>query len=44
MPQLTKSYFDEIDRLGADSPDQIPLENRLGDYLLVLYLWMPRPP
>jgi len=40
MPQLGKSYLDEINRLGTDdaTDDHEVRGNRLGDYLVILYI------
>jgi hypothetical protein len=40
VPQLTKSYFEAIARLGQDQreQEQETRDNRLGDYLLILFL------
>ena len=46
MPQLSKSYTDEINRLGTDEAqeDHEARGNRLGDYLVVLYISGVVPP
>jgi hypothetical protein len=40
MPQLSSSYTDEINRLGTDEAesDHEARGNRLGDYLVILYI------
>jgi hypothetical protein len=45
MPQLSKSYIDEISHLGSGETqrDHEVRGNRLGDYLLVLWLWNAAP-
>jgi hypothetical protein len=46
MPQLSRSYTDEINRLGTDEAkdDHEVKANRLGDYLVILFISDVVPP
>lgn len=46
MPQLAKSYFEEIERLGTEEAedDKEMRRNRLGEYLVILFISDVVPP